>query len=341
MRSGILNWGIIGTGAIAADFVEAVRHSTRCRVLSVCGSSPDKGRRFAERVGLPAAAPSVEALLGEAAVAAIYVATPHPSHERHAIAAIDAGRAVLCEKPLTVDASGAERVIAAARARGVFLMEAFMYRCHPLIRELIRRLQDGAIGEVRHARADFGFRVPRDPASRLFDRALGGGGILDVGGYPMSFARLVAGLVEGAPFAEPVRLDAVGVVGPTGADEFASAALRFASGFSAMVTCGVRHEVGRTAVVFGERGRIVLPDPWVPGSDRHGRTASFTMFRDGHEPEVVTVTTDLATYAIEADLVADTLPAVEAPWPAMNWADTLGNMRALDTWRAALGSGGG
>jgi predicted dehydrogenase len=227
-------------------------------------------------------------------------------------------------------------VIAAAREQNVFLMEAFMYRCHPLMRELLGRLRAGVIGDIRHVRADFAFRVPRDPRGRLFNLALGGGSILDVGGYPMSFARLIAGIVAGKPFAEPTSLTAVGFIGPTGADELTTASVRFDSGLTAVCTSAVHHEAGRLAVVFGELGRIELNDPWIPGGDRQGRETSFRVYLDGKPPETVPVRTETATYAIEAELVAATLPAVEAPWPAMTWADTLGNMRALDAWRAAL-----
>ena len=331
-----LNFGVVGTGGIAADFAQALTHSKRCRLVNACGSSHEKARAFADRFRVPASARSLPELLGDANVQAVYVATPHPLHEAHAIAALEAGKHVLCEKPLTLDAASSERVVAAAARSGKFLMEAFMYRCHPLMRELIARLQAGVIGRIQHVRADFGFRVPRDPKGRLFALELGGGGILDVGGYPVSFARLIAGIVEGKPFAEPTALEAVGRIGPTGADELTTALLRFSSGFTAEATCAVHHEVGRNAVVFGELGRIVLPDPWIPGGDRQGRETSFWVYREGAEPERVRVVTETATYALEAELVAATLPAVEAPWPAMSWADTLGNMRVLDTWRARL-----
>jgi predicted dehydrogenase len=332
-----LQWGIIGTGGIAADFAEALGRSARCRVVSVVGSAPEKARAFAARWGLPASAATLAEMLADGEVEAVYVATPHPAHEAQALACIEAGRAVLCEKPMTVDAAGTQRLIDAARRRGVFLMEAFMYRCHPLIRELLSRLQGGAIGALRHVRADFGFKVPRDPAGRLFDLKLGGGGILDVGGYPVSFARLLAGVVDGTPFAEPSRVMAAGTLGPTGADELATALLTFASGFTAAVTCAVHHAVGTGAVVFGEEGQIVLPDPWIPRGDRHGLETGFTVLRDGQPPEQVVIRTDKATYAIEAELVADTLPALEPAWPAMTHADTLGNLRVLDAWRVALG----
>jgi predicted dehydrogenase len=331
-----LQWGVIGTGGIASDFAQALTRSDRCRIVNVVGSSSAKGQAFAARFALPAWSPDLDAMLADGSIDAVYVATPHPAHEAHALAAIAARKHVLCEKPMTIAAATTERVIEAARRGNVFLMEAFMYRCHPLMKTLIERLQEGVIGQIRHVRADFAFRAPRDPKGRLFDPALGGGGILDVGGYPASFARLVAGLVEGQPFAEPVSLSANGMIGPGGADEIATALLTFASGFTAACTSAVYHDAGTTAVVFGDKGKIVLDDPWLPGGRRQALESGFTIFLDGAAPETVTVRTDKATYAIEAELVADTLPAQEARWPAMTWADTLGNMRVLDAWRAAL-----
>jgi predicted dehydrogenase len=328
-----LNWGVIGTGGIAGDFAEALARSERCRLVNVAGSSGAKAESFAKKWNLPRSAATVDELVSDVNVEAVYVASPHPSHEAHALACIEAGKHVLCEKPLTIDAASAERVIEAARGARVFLMEAFMYRCHPLMREFLRRLRDGVIGELRHVRADFGFRVPRDPSGRLFNVELGGGGILDVGGYPMSFARLIAGLVEGRPFAEPTQLNGGGFVGPTGADELATALLSFSSGLTAEVNCAVHHDMGTAATVFGEGGKMVLPNPWIPGGKRQGRESSFVIYRNNREPETVPVHTEKATYAIEAELVADTLPLLEAASPAMTWADTLGNMRALDRWQ--------
>jgi predicted dehydrogenase len=331
-----LRWGVIGTGGIASNFLEALQASRRCRVVNVVGSSAEKARAFAARWQLPAASATLGELLADRDVDAVYVATPHPLHEAQALEAIAAGKAVLCEKPFTMNAPSAARVLAAAREKGVFVMEAFMYRCHPVTRELVRRLQEGSIGKLLHVRADFGFRKPRDPDSRLYNLALGGGAILDVGCYTASFSRLVAGVAAGLPFAEPTAMQASGLLGPTGSDELASALLTFASGFTAQMTCAVHHDVGRITTVFGEEGRLVVADPWAPGSQRMGRESSFTIFRDGRDPEVVPVGAALATYGLEAELVADSLPATEAAWPAVGWDDTLGNMRLLDAWSAAL-----
>ncbi len=233
------------------------------------------------------------------------------------LAAIAAGKPVLCEKPIALDAEASAKVVDAARKKGVFLMEGYMYRGHPLMREVVKRLQEGVIGKIRHVRADFAFRVPRDPEGRLFATSLGGGGILDVGGYVTSFARLIAGIAEGVPFAEPTAFAANGVIGPHGADETATALLTFKSGVTATVTAAVFHDAGTTGVVFGDEGKIVMPDPWIPQSKRQCLETSYTIHRDGKEPETVAIKTEMPTYAIEAELVADTLPALEPAWPAM------------------------
>lgn len=216
-----------------------------------------------------------------------------------------------------------------------------MYRCHPLVRELVRRLQDGAVGRILHVRADFGFRKARDPKSRLYDLSLGGGAILDVGCYPASFARLVAGIAAGKPYDEPTTLVASGLHGPTGADELATAMLTFASGMTATISTAIHHAIGRSAIICGEEGSIVIPDPWAPESHRHGTKTSFTIHRDGHSAELVAFDTEQDSYALEAELVTDALPASEAPWPAMTPGDTLGNMKLLDAWQAALRIGSG
>ncbi|MES1186132.1 MAG: Gfo/Idh/MocA family oxidoreductase [Myxococcales bacterium] len=331
-----VRFGVIGTGGIAADFCQALAPSPTCEVVNAVGSSAAKSQAFAQRFGLRSAAGNLNELLGDANVDVVYVATPHPLHEAQALACIEMGKHVLCEKPLTVDAASTERVLAAARQRKVFLLEGYMYRCHPLLAAVIERVKRGDIGELRHIKADFGFRVERDPQGRLFDLKLGGGGILDVGGYCMSFARLLAGIVTGQPFAEPAQLSAAGFRGPTGADELATALVTFPSGLTAALTCAVHHRVGTEAVLYGERGQIVVPDPWIPQGLRQGLETSFSVRREGQPEETVTIRTDRPTYALQAELVAMSLNGLEAPWPAMTWADTLGNMRALDAWRAAV-----
>jgi predicted dehydrogenase len=332
-----LNWGVIGTGGIASDFTQALGKSSRGTVVNVVGSAPAKGRAFKERWGIARSSDTLADLLKDSDVEAVYVATPHPAHEQQAIACIAAGKHVLCEKPLCVDAEKTQRVISAAESNKVLLLEAYMYRCHPLMREVVERLKSGVIGTIRHLRADFGFRVERAADHRLYAPLLGGGGILDVGGYPVSLARLLAGITIDKPFSEPTDFSANGYIGPHGADELACALLTFESGFTAQLTCAVFHQVGTQAVIYADQGKIILPDPWIPEGDRQSTTTSFVVHKYGAQPEKVEVRTEKATYALEAELVADTLPGLDVPWPAMSHADTLGNMRVLDAWRAKLG----
>jgi predicted dehydrogenase len=331
-----IRFGVIGTGGIANDFCEALRASPRCEVVSALGSSADKSAAFARKLALPRSATTLTELLEDPEVDVVYVATPHPLHEQQTLACIEMGKHVLCEKPLTVDAASTERVLSAARHRRVFLLEGYMYRCHPLLRALLERLERGDIGPLQHIKADFGFRVERDPGGRLFDLKLGGGGILDVGGYCMSLARLLAGRLEGKPFAEPTRIEAVGVKGPTGADEISTALVTFGSGLTGALTCAVHHRVGTETVLYGENGKIVLSDPWIPQGLRQSLETSFSVQPEGRPAETVTIRTERPTYAVQAELVADSLGGLEAPWPAMSWADTLGNMRALDAWKKSL-----
>ena len=137
----------------------------------------------------------------------------------------------------------AESMIEAARANDVFLMEAFMYRCHPQTRKVVQLVNDGAVGQVRMIRAVFSFHTPYDPASRWYARELGGGGIMDVGCYPASGSRLIAGAAEGKPFLDPVEVKACANIGPTGIDHYTAATLRFENDIVAELICGVNCEI--------------------------------------------------------------------------------------------------
>ncbi len=144
---------------------------------------------------------------------AVYIATPHPMHADWALKAAKAGKHILCEKPLTMNHPDSARVVDAARRNRVFLMEAFMYRCHPQTARLVELIRKKCVGEVRLIQASFCFEAPVDVHHRLFNPRLGGGGILDIGCYPVSMARLIAGAVLGKPFAEPLEVKGTAVIG--------------------------------------------------------------------------------------------------------------------------------
>lgn len=329
----MLNFGVIGTGAIATDFCIALAASDRCRVVHVAGSTGDKAGAFAERLGVPRASGDFTALLADPDVAAVYIATPNVLHVTQVLAAIAAGKHVLCEKPMSISAAITAELFEAARQRGVLLMEGYMYRCHPLIAALIRQIEAGTIGRLQHVRAEFGFHAARQPGHRLFDPAQGGGAILDVGGYPMSFARLFAGVAIGQPFAEPAIVGGVRQIGPTGVDELSTALLRFDSGITAELACAIRHRIGTTATLFGAHGRITVPDPWLPGGQRQGLSSTFTIHREGEADETVTVSADRPIYALEAEHFSYRLAALDACWPAMGSEESLAQARAIERWQ--------
>ncbi len=202
-------------------------------------------------------------------VDAVYIAIPHPGHAEWAIKAAEAGKHVLCEKPLALTAFEADAMIHAARKAGTFLGEAFMYRLHPQTLKLVELIKSGVIGEVRMIKSSFGFAMPGFmPEHRLYANDLAGGGILDVGGYPVSMARLIAGAAAGKPFAEPDKVAGAAHLGQSGVDEWASALLHFPGGIVAEVSCSISLNQDNVLRILGTKGRIEVPDFWFAGGNR-------------------------------------------------------------------------
>ncbi len=329
-----LNWGIIGCGNIAKKFARGVAESKTGKLLAVASRSQEKAEGFAAEYGAARAYGSYEELLADAEVGAVYIATPHPYHPHWTVQAANAKKHVLVEKPIGLNHGDAMQAIEAALENDVFLMEALMYRCHPQTAKVAELVREGAIGEVRMIRAAFGFDAGFNPEGRLFKNQLGGGGILDVGCYPVSFARLIAGAASGEPFLEPQAVEAVGELTETGVDAWTAGVLKFPGGIVAQVSTSIQAQLVNDAEIFGSGGRIHVPQPWQPG--RSG-TPEILVYRKGaDEPERIEIESgDL--YGIEADCVAANIDSRQAPSPAMSWDDTLGNMQVLDAWRAAIG----
>ena len=332
-----LAWGILGTGAIAHAFAKALAHSEAGRLVAVGSRSKEKAEAFGAQFGVARRHAAYEELLADPQVQAVYIATPHPMHAEWTIKAAEAGKHILCEKPLALNHPEAMAAVEAARSHDVFLMEAFMYRCHPQTARLVELIRSKAIGEVCIIHATFSFAGPSNEGARLLSNALGGGGILDVGCYCVSIARLVAGVAQGKDFAEPVELSGCGKLHETtGADEWAVASLKFPGGIVAQLSTGVRVQQENVVRIDGSEGSILLPDPFVPARDG-GVTRILVRKRGQSEPQEVEVRSPLPLYAIEADTVAAHIARRQAPSPAMTWEDSLGNMKSLDRWRQAVG----
>ena len=343
----MLNWGVIGAGTIARVFCNGMRFSGTGRIAAVASRSPERADALAGPFGVAKRYDDYDRLLADDEIDVVYVSTIHPAHAEWTIRAAAAGKHLLVEKPIGVNHLEAAAMIDAAAAHDVFLMEAFMYRCHPQTRRLAELVGEGAVGEVRMIRTVFSYQGRFAPASRTFGNALGGGGILDIGCYTASAARLIAGAAAGEPFLEPHLVKGCARLGPTGVDHYAAATLQFDNGVIAELVAGVDCRVPSQWAVYGSEGILEVPEPWTPCSPcRHAADPlpADTTFPPGRilltrpdaaEPETIAVAVDRDLFTYEADTVAEHLEARQAP--AMSWLDTIGNMKLLDRWREEAG----
>jgi predicted dehydrogenase/aryl-alcohol dehydrogenase-like predicted oxidoreductase len=328
-------WGILGTGAIAHTFARALARSRTGALAAVGSRAPATAEAFAREFSVTGHG-NYEALLADPEVQAVYISTPHPQHAEWCIAAARAKKHILCEKPLTLNHAEAMVVAEAAREHGVFLMEAFMYRCHPQTARLVNLIRAGTIGEIGVIQATFSFQAAYHPQGRLYANHLGGGGILDVGCYTVSIARLLAGAARGLPFANPVKLSGVAKLHPDAHTDLAAlASAEFPGGILAQLAAGVGLNQENGLRVFGTTGSLHVPEPFLPARD--GGESTIFIARPGQAAETVTVASPENLYALEIDAVGDALTHGRHESAFMPVADTLGNMAALDAWRDAVG----
>ena len=321
-------WGILATGSIAHKLADAVVASATSELTAVGSRTQAAADAFAKEYELPPEGShgSYDALLEDDNVDVVYVSTPHPMHAEWTIKALEAGKGVLCEKPMGVNHPQVMAMVETAAFHKRFLMEAFMYRTHPQTAKAVELIRDGAIGEVRQMNMSFGFASPFRPEGRLHANELAGGGIMDVGCYPVSMARLVAG-------EEPDAVTGFAQLSPTGVDAWASALLRFPSGAIARVSTAVLLSLDNAVDVFGAEGSIRIAAPWM-GSRPDG-SWSFELTRRGKREMIAGKTKPL--YLHEVDAVAEALDSGALESPSMDWDDSLGNARVLDTWRREAG----
>ncbi len=321
-----LRWGVIGTG-IAAKFVTAIHRHTPQRAVAVTARDAVKTEAFAAEHGIERVHASVGALVEDPAVDVVYVATPHPLHREHALAAIAARKHVLIEKPIAMSAAEAREITDAGRAAGVLVMEAMWTRYLPQTDVMQRVLADGVVGDVHVVTADFGFTMPYEPTHRLWDPALGGGALLDAGVYPISFAASVLGA--------PSRVVTEGDSGPGGVDVRADLLLSYDSGARSVLSTSLQTALPVRASVVGTEGRIDIGSPFFGpssitatiGNFAASQSASFTdrrfeVLHDGLAYQA----TALASFVAEG--------LVESPVHTHD--DVVGVMEVIDMARAAI-----
>ena len=343
----MLNWGVMSAGSIAYVFCNAMRFTDSGQIRAIASRTQSRMDKLVNDFGIPRQYTSYEELLEAEEIDAIYIATIHPLHAEWAIKCAEAGKHILVEKPISMNYAAAAAMVEAARENDVFLMEAFMYRCHPQIQRVVQLIQDGVIGDIHVVRATFGGQVGFNPQSRIYNHEMGGGGILDLGCYTASVVRLIAGAADGKLFLHPTVIKATGKVGPTGVDHIAAAALKFENDIVADIVAAVEGNLGRGVSIYGSEGIITIPNPWLPSSPCRGAKEplpldttfpSSTIIVQSHGSDELTeieVPADRDLFTYEADTVANHIDARQAP--AMSWDDTLSNMRLLDTWREQVG----
>ncbi|MBO3740575.1 Gfo/Idh/MocA family protein [Actinoplanes flavus] len=317
-----VRWGILGPGGIAATFAADLPLVAGAELAAVGSRNLAGAEAFAERFGFARAHGSYADLAADDGVDVIYVATPHAFHLDAAMLCVEAGKAVLVEKPITVDLASATSLIEAARARGVFLMEAMWMRCNPAIRKIAELIAGGAIGDVSAIHADFGLQGPFEATHRLRDPRLGGGALLDLGVYPIHLAHLILGA--------PASAHAWSHLTPERVDENTGVLLGYEAGAVAALTCSINGASRNAASITGTAGRIDLPVGFfVP--------RSFVLNRPDRAPETFEFPFEGSGYQFEAAEVQRCLLAGELESPLVSQATTLEVMALLDALRDQIG----
>lgn len=299
-----IQWGIIGTGGIAGQFAAALAESEDGVLAAVASRDRERAAAFAARHGEAGRPPriydSTEALARDDAIDVVYVATPHHLHCEQSVRCLNAGRAVLCEKPLALNAVEARQMVGVARRQGRFLMEAMWSRYLPSWQAARRWIADGRIGTVRQISATFGFRMPFDATHRLFDPHAGGGSLLDVGVYPLSLTTWLLGL--------PDEVVTRAVLGASGVDEQAAWIMRYADGAMATHATSIQCDLPTTALISGSHGSIRMPEQFyvaeellLTEGDGPARKVAFPLHGSGYRYEIEEVHRALRAGQIESE----------------------------------------
>ncbi len=284
----VIRWGVLGTGTIARAFAEDLRLLPDAALCAVGSRNQARAQAFLNEFGVAGGRvhESVEEMARNADLDVVYIATPHTRHKDDCLACLDGGRAVLCEKPFTVDASEARVVVEQARKAQKFCMEAMWMRFHPLIAKVGDLVHSGKLGRIRLMTADFGYPTSFDPESRFFSPLLGGGALLDRGVYPISLAQMLLGKPD----------DVIGraTVGATGVDEQESTILTYSSGALAVLTASLRSRLRNEAVIIGTEGQIRIHEPfyapsritWTPFQEPVGPITSASLQSGGWKSRI-------------------------------------------------------
>jgi predicted dehydrogenase len=317
-----IRWGILATGGIAHKFADDLRLLEDARITAVGSRRATSAASFAAEYDIPSAHASWEQLAQDPNVDVIYVATPHHAHLAASLTCVRAGKAVLTEKPFTMSRATSQLLVDQARVAGGFLMEGMWTRCFPAVRKALELVADGAIGELTAVHADFGLSGPFPPEHRLVNPELGGGALLDLGIYPVSFAHLFLG--------EPERISAWAALTEQGVDQNTAISLSYPSGALAQLSCSLVGGTPCRAAVTGTRGRIEFPSGFF-------HPDHFDLYRPGVALETMRFAAEGLGYHYEAAEVQRCLRAGLTESPLVPLDETLTIMGTMDRIRGQIG----
>jgi predicted dehydrogenase len=313
-----IRWGILAPGHIARGFAAGLKVTDNAELYAVASRSYDKAAAFAHEFGFQKVYGSYAELANDPDVDVIYVATPHHLHFENTLMCLQKGKPVLCEKPFTINSKQLEILVKTARENKVFLMEAIWTRFLPGILKTLELINEGQIGQIKILNADFGFKGNYDPESRLFNPFLGGGGLLDIGIYPVFLSLLILGY--------PKEIQAVAVKAPTGVDESMSISLSYESGALANLHCTFKAHTNTDANIYGDKGKIHLKHQWI-------RANEMVFTRNDENPIELNFPSRAKGYEYEAEEVMRCLEIglTESPILGLNFSLQL--MKLLDAIR--------
>ncbi|WP_434451304.1 Gfo/Idh/MocA family protein [Lentzea sp. E54] len=310
-----MKWGVIATGGIAQAVTADMLKVEGVTVLAVSSRDVTRARAFADRFGIERAYGDYRDLLADPDVDVVYVATPHGQHHEVTLAALDAGKHVLCEKAFALTLADAEEMVERARSRNLFLMEAMWTRFNPLIRKVHDAVRDGEVGEVRTVYANFGFAHEFDPGDRLWAREAGGGATLDVGVYPVALTHMLLGV--------PLEVRAWGGKAPSDVDSDAGLLLGYPGGAHALLNCSLLADTGCSATIIGTKGRIEIAESMYNPTKVVINGVEHTAENGGYTHQIRAVEESVAGGLTEH--------------PLITWQDTLDVLRTLETALGQLG----
>ena len=330
-----INWGIIGPGSIANAFSHSIKATKNSKLISVFGRNADKTDSFASKFNIDAYH-QLNDFISSKEIDAVYIATPHSEHFIYALEAIKNGKNVLCEKPITMNAYESMILLDLANSKNIFLMEAFMYRAHPQTKNILDNLNYlSDVNEKVLIEASFGFNADVSETHRLRNPNLGGGAILDVGCYPLTMVKLIAGHLQGLRFAEPKNFSATGQIDKTGVDLQSHARLIFSESIEAKISCAINEDFSNNLVITRGKHSITVADPWHCGQFQEGNS-SIILSNEGTINKEINCIDDIGLFTREIEHASNCILENKIESLLISHPETQSNMFWLDKWRTEI-----